>query len=1133
MAVRTEAGVATGRSDRNRIGHALRSVIHRKKSLVRKPVNGSVEMIGVRALRVALMTVWTVGQLVSQPLGATEQGRVRIEMVGVGGERLTGERYIALVAEGKPVREPIEEALLEADALSVTWSVPPGRYRAVCSETSHWWAEGRRFEVGAGEDFEALCELRPLVPVEGRVLSGTNGEPVADARVGFVHGFLEDFRLRLSALGERHAAPARTTRTDSDGRFVLRGPVDAKVPVWVEADGFEPRLLPGVEFPGDGVGALEPIGLDPGGRLRLEVTLPDGLERERYRVGLILLPGKGGAAVDHGWRRAAEQIWATSIPEVEGDAVELRWASLPAGSLEVWLVPREVERQDLALHKLGVVDLGPGRETTATLSLEAAGKVGGTGFDRGSRTVGILLGDPIDELAVLRWRTGWRQVESSTVARSGGVEVLVPGACSEGETLVLSAPGAISAPIHAAVGECEIEAPAMYEAATVAGGVSAPRGGALPADAELVVFGCDDPVGGRPVLGAYPVVFAQDGAWSAVVPAGCIDLELRPFELAPEEWQGLELVAGTRKVLDDRVLEHASGLVARIVSSTTGLGIAGADVTLVKESDLEAEVKRSFSPVGALPGAWSAETDSLGRARFDVVPAGHFVLRIARQGDKWPHFSFPVAVGAGERKVLEDVRFPERGRLEVQVVTEDGATADELALEVFLKGAADCGWIQHASFSAAVDRRGSAVLDEVPPGTWDLTLLAVGDEGARQPLAGEFVDVLPGDSRTVEVKLAKRIYRGRVLYRGRPQQGVVELQAESSSTPERTRARTDEDGEFTAPLSTPGPFTVRFSGLEARRTSAVGNVLFSEDPDALTEIELPEGQIEGSVLSSGGRGVSGATVIAEQVSERQGGGGSHGPVTSHLTVNTKSDARGAFVLDSLGAGEWTLRARLGEERSAPQTTSLAPGEVAAGVALTLEDRDQLLGRVLDSYGQGVSRASGIGVVPSASANGVPEIVRFATADDGSFEVDRVGIRGQPVNFTVVAPGQPVFAVRESLDDGLEIQVPAIGGGVELAGDDGIWVDLRLNQLALVDGGGAFVQLSALGNRLERRSSESLVVDNLAEGRWHLVVVGSLAEFQVLVGGQGLALTPLATFKVVGGQWSRAEVGPSRQRSDSR
>jgi protocatechuate 3,4-dioxygenase beta subunit len=249
---------------------------------------------------------------------------------------------------------------------------------------------------------------------------------------------------------------------------------------------------------------------------------------------------------------------------------------------------------------------------------------------------------------------------------------------------------------------------------------------------------------------------------------------------------------------------------------------------------------------------------------------------------------------------------------------------------------------------------GSFALEDVPAGTWTVTVEAQGYEAAR--VAG--VSVREGDTAAdVEVRAIKgRALRGRVLdgLSGRPVVGatVAASPAEGGGPPipfglEDAASFTDADGRFEILGLGLGTFK-----LVARHAEYAEASRLVELRQALADVEIrltSGGSLAGLVVSEGGAPVGGASVSLQTAGGGAGGfrfgpgGGGPGGLGGSSTL---SDDGGRFRFDRLSAGRYSVSAALRGRSSTAIDVPLQAGESREDLRVSLAAGATIRGRVV-------------------------------------------------------------------------------------------------------------------------------------------------------------------------------------------
>jgi large repetitive protein len=281
---------------------------------------------------------------------------------------------------------------------------------------------------------------------------------------------------------------------------------------------------------------------------------------------------------------------------------------------------------------------------------------------------------------------------------------------------------------------------------------------------------------------------------------------------------------------------------------------------------------------------------------------------------------------------------------------------------------------------------GAFLLEDVPPGTWQVNVEAKGYEDAR--IGGVVVE--SGKTKDgVEVRASQgSAIRGRVLDLSNSQpvanaQVTAQVVGGAGRPPMaglfgQNGVPTDADGAFEIDGLSPGRYLVSVTHPDYADASQQVEV---KDAVAAAEIRLDGGgSIGGGVISDTQRPLAGASVALQAAGE---GGGRMGFLAAMQT--TLSDDSGHFRFDHLSAGRYTLVASLRERSSAPVDVPLQAGETRQDVSLALAAGATLRGSV-----SGLPDAELAGV--NVFASGPDEYsASVRTASDGSFELDGVPV----------------------------------------------------------------------------------------------------------------------------------------------
>ena len=337
---------------------------------------------------------------------------------------------------------------------------------------------------------------------------------------------------------------------------------------------------------------------------------------------------------------------------------------------------------------------------------------------------------------------------------------------------------------------------------------------------------------------------------------------------------------------------------------------------------------------------------------------------------------------------------------------------------------------------------GTFAIQDVPPGTWTVTVDAEGYETAR--VGG--VSVREGETAPdVEVQVRRgRVLGGRVIesQTGRPVPGVSVTASSAAATGPagfgQAVALSDADGRFEITGLALGTYRLLAQHPDYAEASQIVDV---EQTVASVAVRLSAGgTLGGVVVAESGEPVAGAEVALQT----DGGGG---PRFGGSGPSTASDGTGAFRFDRLAAGRYSVTASLGGRSSAPVDVALLSGQsredvrIAIGGGTTLRGRVSGLGSDLRGSVNVTARGPGgyfAAVRPTVdgafSLAGVPAGAVHLQATAGSFstgsrsasadvtiadgqaeaEVDIVFVAGYTLSGTITLGGQAVAGALVSV-----------------------------------------------------------------------------------------------------------------------
>lgn len=895
------------------------------------------------------------GELVEPSPRELANGKVEVRRSPVGSEADSSHRTPAAgprVATGRLVTKtgPVRGLVwVDPDPGAAERTGDDGRFRSIVPPDARWLiaaAPGHLPRVvpltaiGMGE----TIELEPALRISGGVVDD-RGEPVPGARVEAVLPPLppgSPERLRVDR-------PARTW-TGADGRFLLGLlPRRARYELSVSRPGHESVRTSVAPTSGEGA-----------------VTLV--LPRDRAAFGRVL-DGAGGPVAGARVRLSAENRHAGATAEAEtGDDGRFELSGLEPGRFLL-----HVRHPDHAAVRVPglAIPFAPGRTDLGTVHLPppapAAGRVVS---EHGVPVPGVRVSAHESSIG-----GGTREIlEQTETADDGSFELtgLEPGVPIDlhfakrgfAEEILLSV---------------EVPTPLPLEVALGAGhplsGRVIDEAGDPVADAR--VEATDEETAGRPV----GTTTGPDGRFAlADLPPAPHRLVARHEGFVPANRDGVH-PGGVEEI--ELILRTGASIAGRTVD-TDGEAVRGARVAVaaggphtpvpfaVGAGRGETGADGSFRIAGLVPGTRVLEArhpdHPISRREIDLQPGENRVTLVLEPGitvtgrvtdlsgapvpdarvepisdaegvsaRTGPDGTFrltglaPGTVGLRAAKrgwapaVLEAVEVSPPGVAGVELVLERGTVVsgrihgvDPRDLARLRVTATD---LEAEALQGTVDHAGYYRVVGVSEGEW--WIAAEAPDGRR---AAERIEVLPGDRQVaVDLDLARReTVRGRVSLAGEPVPG-----AEVSIAPVGGRAGsavyTDHAGRFELATEEAGAALLRV-------VSASRGISHEE------ELAVPPGR-EVLVELSGGA-LSG--VVADAATEQPIAGAAVILLRDGTPVRrTRTDDGGAFSLDRLQSGAWTLRADAAAHSPEELALDLPAGEPIAGIQLRLRATDGL------------------------------------------------------------------------------------------------------------------------------------------------------------------------------------------------
>jgi hypothetical protein len=332
---------------------------------------------------------------------------------------------------------------------------------------------------------------------------------------------------------------------------------------------------------------------------------------------------------------------------------------------------------------------------------------------------------------------------------------------------------------------------------------------------------------------------------------------------------------------------------------------------------------------------------------------------------------------------------------------------------------------------------GTFTLEDVPAGTWSVTVTAKGYQPART--SGVTVEE-GGTADGVEVLITRgTTLKGRVsdATTGAGVANATVSTASAGSAAGRGPApaaasdgdvTTDTDGNFEMEGVPTGKQLLHVSHPDY--TDATQSVQVTDD-GATVEVKLTAGGVLlGSVASDTGQPVPSANVTLVQAGA--GGAGFGGGAVNQTNV---TDAAGGFRFDHLASGRYTAEAALGSHTSAPSEVVLQAGQLPQTVALQLQ-----LGITVQGTVSGLPATAINGTtVTAAGADSYFQSTRVGS--DGHFEFDNVPAGVATLRGTATDPTGSTRSVTKQITTTADQPVIT----VDLVFDQGFTLSGRVSQ----------------------------------------------------------------------------------------
>lgn len=315
-----------------------------------------------------------------------------------------------------------------------------------------------------------------------------------------------------------------------------------------------------------------------------------------------------------------------------------------------------------------------------------------------------------------------------------------------------------------------------------------------------------------------------------------------------------------------------------------------------------------------------AKTDASGAFRFAGLHPAAYELS-ARDRTRSSRASIGVGIGVAEQQTNVTIRIGATATLRGKVVDERGAPVANVTVSA--NGIND-------GDAAISDETGAFVFRGLPPGRWALG----GSSSDHLPDGLAIVELAEADLSGVTVRVRPGLELTGHVEPRQPCDVDVANAEPGDLFPRSVSITTAADGEFHA-----GPYRAGTATLSARCPSGdQGTAAISVGTGAVLPV-APGGSIEGRVLDTAGKPVSGIMVNAQQGPGTQIMNG----VIGGLKAVTSPD--GTFAIAALGAADYRLSVldpggpiKLAKPKTRFVKQTLGPGQHATGVELVVERR---------------------------------------------------------------------------------------------------------------------------------------------------------------------------------------------------
>jgi protocatechuate 3,4-dioxygenase beta subunit len=400
---------------------------------------------------------------------------------------------------------------------------------------------------------------------------------------------------------------------------------------------------------------------------------------------------------------------------------------------------------------------------------------------------------------------------------------------------------------------------------------------------------------------------------------------------------------------------NLSGKETRLdVQLSSGMSVSGMVVTDGGVPVPEADVRASSAATGSTPKM--AKTDGSGTFVLDTVAPGRYAFGASKSGFADGMLTdFDVSGGASPRIVLKA-----GGTLTGHV--SGLSDADLLKATVTVRSA-------NGSSEASVDASGNYRIDGAPTGTLRVSasLSLMRGFGETRSTEMKTVDLAAGGSAQVDLVFSSdTVISGHITRNGVPaSNSMIQFSPRAGTVQTRASTSTDDGGKYTVSGLAAGDYGV--SVVDMQRLSPYSTT-YSVHGSGTFDIDIRTSSLRGHVIDRGdSTPLSGARVQIRR-SDAQ---------STFMALNAMSDDSGAFVLDSISAGTYSISAEKDGYGNVVKDITVADS-APQHVMLDLMRNDGVTLNVVD--GRDGRTLNGIVSVYDAQNRPVYESTRFGGSD---------------------------------------------------------------------------------------------------------------------------------------------------------